>query len=135
MDATRVRERVLAAHRETLAATHDAADEVAADPAALADGATLRRRFRAHLDERGLLARYPAVLETAVDAAGLELAAEPVAAPPYVVVASTGPLCRGSTDGGRLVLAVCVFAVESGSRRYARATTDPGGAFTVAFRR
>jgi hypothetical protein len=86
MDATRVRERVLAAHRETLGATHDAADEVAADPAAL---------------------------ETAVDAAGLELAAEPVAAPPYVVVASTGPLCRGSTDDGRLVLAMRAFALRT----------------------
>lgn len=109
-----VRERVLADHRETLAATHDAADAVAADAAALADGAILRRRLRTRLGDRGLLARYPDVLRTAVDAAGLSLAAEPVAAPPYVVVASRGPLCRGSTDDGRLVLAVRVFALRAG---------------------
>ena len=97
MDATRVRERVLAAHRETLAATHDAADEVAADPAALADGATLRRRFRAHLDERGLLARYPAVLETAVDAAGLVLAMRTFA------LRTDGPSIESDTEPVRTV--------------------------------
>lgn len=104
------RERVLATHRETLAATLDAADAVAADPGALSDGAVLRRRFRSRLDDGGTLADYPAVLRTAVDAAGLSLAADPVPAPPYVVVASRGPLCRATTATGRLVLAVRTFA-------------------------
>jgi hypothetical protein len=124
---TAVRERILAEHRETLAATLDAADAVAADPGALSDGEVLRRRFREQLDDRGLLARYPAVLETGVDAAGLSLAADPVPAPPFVVVASRGPILRGSTGAGRLVLAVRVFAPRG---RATGSGTDTGRRYT-----
>jgi hypothetical protein len=106
------RERVVAEHREPLTATLAAADAVATDPDALADGGTLRRGLRERLADRGLLARYPAVLRTAVAAAGRELAADPVPAPPYVVVASTGPVLRGSTDAGRIVVALRAFAVR-----------------------
>lgn len=136
------RERVLTDHRETLEATLDAADAVAADPGSLSDGATLRRRLRSRLDERGLLERYPAVLTTAVDAATLALAADPVAAPPYVVVASSGPLLRGTTGAGRLLVAIRAFAVrgrEAGSgpdadRRYVRTTGSAEDALAVALR-
>jgi hypothetical protein len=123
------RERVLAEHRDVLEATVDAADAVAADPGvleatvdaadavaadpgALAEGATLRRRLRERLAGRDLLARYPGVLRTAVAAAGCDLAADPVPAPPYVVVTSTGPLLRGSTATGRLLVAVRTFSVR-----------------------
>ena len=106
------RERVLTDHGETLAVTLDVADAVAADPDALVDGETLRRRLRERLAEQGLLARYPDVLRTAVAAAGCDLAADPVPAPPYVVVASTGPLLRGSTGGGRIVVALRAFTVR-----------------------
>ena len=112
MDCARARERVLAEHRDILEATVDAADAVAADPGTLAEGATLRCRFRDRLAERDLLARYPAVLRTAVAAAGGNLAADPVPAPPYVVVTSTGPLLRGSTATGRLLVAVRTFSVR-----------------------
>lgn len=127
------RERVLADHRETLDATLDAADAVAADLDRPADGGALRRRLRARLDERSLLARYPAVLTTAVTVLGAELAADPVSAPPYVVVASTGPLLRGSTAAGRVVVGIRAFAVRDpdgiGSdtdRRYVRTTGSTG---------
>jgi len=127
------RERVLAEHRDVLEATLDAADTVAADPSALSDGEVLRRRFRERLADRGLLAQYPGVLETAVDATGLTLVADPVPAPPYVVVASRGPLCRATTADGRLVLAVRAFAVDGrdaggrspADRRYDRTSSVP----------
>ena len=112
MDCARARARVLAEHRDVLEATVDAADAVAADPGALAEGATLRRRLRERLAGRNLLARYPGVLRTAVAAAGCDLAADPVPAPPYVVVTSTGPLLRGSTATGRLLVAVRTVAVR-----------------------
>jgi hypothetical protein len=137
-----VRERVLAEHRETLAATLDAADAVAADPAVLSDSTVLRRRFRERLAERGVLARYPAVLETAVDAAGLALAANAVPAPPYVVVASRGPLCRATTAAGRLVIAVRAFEPRGREssidpdigRRYDRANGSVDDAIAVELR-
>lgn len=130
--ADAARERVLADHRETLAATLDAADAVAT-PEPPSDGATLRRRFRERLDDRGLLETYPAVLRTAADALGRDLAADPVPAPPYVVVTSTGPVLRGSSADGRLVVAVRAFALrdrdsslESESdRRYVRTAGRP----------
>jgi len=144
------RERVLAEHRGTLAATLDVADTVATDAGAVSDGETLRRRFRRRLDDRGLLAAYPSVLRTAVEAAGLTLAAEPVAAPPYVVVASRGPVLRGSTDDGRLVLAIRAFDVRSRDpdpdsdpdldpdqntdRRYVRTSLSTDDALVVTFR-
>jgi hypothetical protein len=136
------RERVLAEHRGTLEATLDAADAAATDPAAVSDGGTLRRRLRARLADRGLTGEYPAVLRTAVEAAGFALAADPVAAPPYVVVASRGPVLRGSTGAGRLVLAIRAFGVRSrdaGSDpdacgRYVRTASSIEDALVVASR-
>jgi len=150
---TAVRERILTGHRGTLAATLDAADAVATS-GALSDGRALRRRLRARLDDRGLLAAYPVVLRTAVDAAGLALAADPVAAPPYVVVTSRGPVLRGSTGDGRLVVAVRAFDVRSSDpdpdpdpdsdsdpdsdqhtgRRYVRTSSSSDAALVVTFR-
>jgi hypothetical protein len=142
MDCARARERVLADHRDVLEATVDAADAVAADPGALAEGATLRRRLRERLAERDLFGRYPVVLRTAVAAAGSDLAADPVPAPPYVVVTSTGPLLRGSTATGRLLVAVRTFAAcdrgefETDSRtRYRRTDGSVADALDVRWAR
>ena len=121
------RERVLAEHREVLEATLDAADAVAAESDALSEGRTLRRRLRERLAARDLLACYPAVLGTAVAAAGRDLAADPVPAPPHVVVTSTGPLLRGSTSDGRLLVTVRTFAVRTDS--------NIGGDIGIRYRR
>ena len=59
-----------------------------------------------------VLAAFPAVLRECVAAAGGQLRAEPVAAPPYVVVTSVGPVLRATLDEGRLVVTLRVFAVE-----------------------
>jgi hypothetical protein len=68
----------------------------------------------AELRSRGVLADLPAVLTAAVDAAGGALQADPVAAPPYVAVASRGPVLRATLDGGRLVVTLGVFRVTAG---------------------
>lgn len=90
---------------------------VAASADAVADRRTGERvadALAAELRSRGVLADLPAVLAAAVDAAGGELQADPVAAPPYVAVTSRGPLLRATLDGGRLVVTLQVFRVTAG---------------------
>lgn len=75
------------------------------DRGAVVDG--LRRL----LEETGVLETLPGVLADAVDATGYELSARPVAAPPYVVVTSRGPVLRASIEPGRLVIRFDAFEV------------------------
>ena len=122
----RVRDRLLAAHAETLGATIDCADAVAASW----DGPATRREqvvapLRATLERAGLLDRYPAVLVDAAEVLDEALAASPVAAPPYVTLTSRGPVLRATLPGGRLVVRIAVFAVERDPVRYVRRGTSP----------
>ena len=70
-----------------------------------------RDGLQAALEATGVIGTLPAVLVTAVDAAGFELRAQPVPAPPYVVVTSRGPMLRATIDPGRLVVRFDVFEV------------------------
>lgn len=120
----RVRAALRDEHPDLVAAVAECADAVAAawDGDDAADRAAVVPPFRAALGERGVLAAAPDALATAADAAGFALPAEPVAAPPYVVVTSRGLALRATTDGGRLVVTVEAFAVERGDDvRYVRA--------------
>lgn len=112
-------------HPEVLAAIDSCADEVCAswdgDPTrgsrAVVDPLTTR------LEERGVLDRLPRVLADAVEVAGYDLPATPVAAPPYVVVTSRGPILRATIDPGRLVIRFDAFEIvrsTDGAVRYRR---------------
>jgi hypothetical protein len=119
-------------HAETLSAVRAAAERVVDDW----DGSTTTDReasvvaLRDALDADGTLARLPDLLSTAVEAVDAELAAEPVAAPPYVVVTNTGPVLRGTLADrpARLVVRLQAFDVESGPGRatYRLAETPDG---------
>jgi hypothetical protein len=82
------------------------------------------------------------VRAAAAAAAGGQLQAEPVAAPPYVAVTSVGPVLRATLPGGRLVVTVRVFAVERGSEgtdgaagvRYTRGPEMAAEGLAVEFR-
>lgn len=116
-----VHRRILDEHRETVAAVVDAGTAVAAavDSWPVTDGTRLRRPLDGVLGERGLLAPLLAVLATGADALDTEIRGNPVTAPPYLVVTSRGPLCRGTlADGRRLVVELSLFAVETRPRRY-----------------
>lgn len=111
------------------------------------DRDTLVPVFRAMLDDRGVLGKLPNLLAAAVDAAGYELPAAPVPAPPYVAMASTGPVLRATVADGRLVVNIDCFEVVrggeaetengDGSREngvvYARTATDPAAALSASF--
>ncbi len=94
--------------------------------------------LRAVLSEAGLLSAYPSVLAECVAAAGGELRAEPVPAPPYVVVTGVGPVLRATLDAGRLVVTLAVLDVEreagDGRPRYVRGATTPEAAVSVEVR-
>ncbi|WP_247728478.1 hypothetical protein [Halovivax limisalsi] len=70
--------------------------------------------FRARLEDRGVLAELPAVIESVVEPLDQELQATPVAGPPYVVVTSRGVLLRATLDTDRLVVGIEPFAVTAG---------------------
>ena len=77
--------------------------------------------LRSALERRKVIQSLPSVLLCGVTATGYELTASPVAAPPYVVLTSRGPLLRATLPTGRLVIRLDVFDVESdGTYRYVR---------------
>ena len=121
-----VRDRLLADHAETLAATIDCADAVFDS----LYGTAPRREvvvepLTALLERVGALEQYPAMLASAAAALDESLPTSPVAAPPYVTITGTGPVLRASLPSGRLVVRLAVFAVERGPKRYVRTGETP----------
>lgn len=134
---TVVRSYLLSEHAELLETASDCADAVAAgwDGESTTDRDAVAGPLATTLRRAGVLERLPSVLASAVDAAGYQLRAEPVAAPPYVVVTSTGPVLRATLADGRLVVSLRLFAVERrDERRYVRGPRDPEDVVDVAFR-
>ncbi|MFC3477484.1 hypothetical protein [Halobacterium litoreum] len=126
LDATAARECVETEYADVVTAVGACADAVAASWGgdATEDASAVADRLESCLAERGVLDALPGVLADAVNAAGGTMQASPVAAPPYVVVTSRGPVLRATLDGGRLVVTVAVFRV-TGDRRYERAGGAP----------
>jgi len=132
-DASAARAYLLDAGRGELERVLDCADAVAASWGG--DATPERERvvgpMRAALNRTGLLAAFPGMLRGAVCAADRGLRGDPVAAPPYVAVTSVGPVLRGTTDAGRLVVTVRAFAVERDPVRYVRTGDDPENVLSV----
>ena len=113
LDPEAARDHVESEHADVVVAVETCADAVAEswDGNRTTDASAVADRLEACLGEHGVLEALTRVLAGAVDAAGGELRAEPVAAPPYVVVTSRGPLLRATLDGGRLVVRIGAFRV------------------------
>lgn len=127
----RVREHVLETHRDLLDTVLTCADEVAGSVSLPAD----RRVVTTHLDralrEAGAFAGFVAIVKTAADAMDADLPAEPVAAPPNVVVTGRGPMVRVTVDAGRVL--VLIRAFELTAEGYVRADLQPIEAVEVTF--
>ncbi|EJN58869.1 hypothetical protein [Halogranum rubrum] len=135
-----VRSYLLTEHTDLLATASDCADAVVAgwDGKSTTDRDAVTGPLTATLRRSGVLDELPRVLAGAVDAAGYALRAQPVPAPPYVVVTSTGPVLRATLADGRLVISLRLFAVERGSedieQRYVRGPQAAERVVDVAFR-
>jgi hypothetical protein len=135
--AAAVRTYVLTEQRDLLETAGDCADAVAAgwDGESTTDRERVSEPLKVTLRRAGVLQQLPVVLAEAVAAAGYRLPAEPVAAPPYVVVTSTGPVLRATLTDGRLVVSFRLFEVERDERpRYVRAPREPAAVVDVEFR-
>lgn len=113
MDVAPVAAHVREHHSELVGALATAAeaatDEWPESTDADVSGRVVRETYGDALRAAGHLEALPRVLVSAVDAAGAELRARPVPAPPYVVVVSHGVLLRATIDQGRLVVELRVF--------------------------
>lgn len=117
----RLRKRLLTAHAETIKEVVNAGTAVttAIEEWPVADGTVIRVPLDHLLQERGLPTPLLATLETTAATLGEEIRGAPVAAPPYYVVTSRGPLCRGTlADGRRLVIEFELFEIKTQPRRY-----------------
>lgn len=138
LDTDAAREHLLTDRRSVVEATLKCADAVVSSWSAkwTTDREEVVGPLGAALSESGLLGAYPSVLAECVEAAGGKLRAEPVAAPPYVVVTTRGPVLRATLAPGRLVATLGVFEVERSERgpRYARSGTTPEAVVGVEVR-
>jgi len=125
LDPDAARECVTTEYTEVVSSVGACADAGATswESATTDDGSALAASLRSRLAESGTLDALPGVLAGAVAAAGGELTAEPVAAPPYVAVTSRGPVLRATLDGGRFVVTLAVFRVTD-DNRYERTDAD-----------
>lgn len=107
------RRRIQDEHAVIVEGIDHCADGVAApwDTARTTDRDAVVDGLRTALEATGVLEQLPLVLADVVDAMGCELQARPVAAPPYVVVTSRGPVLRATIEPGRLVVRFDVFDV------------------------
>jgi hypothetical protein len=135
-DRERAKRHLLDAHHETIVEVCEAGRAVAAswsegavqDPSRVTD--PLTSQLGDELPEQLLDG-----LETAVAATGHQLQGTPVPAPPYFVVTSRGPLCRGTLDDGRrLVVLFELFSIERRPRTYRFRDPSPATCLRVRLR-
>jgi len=121
LDAAAARNCVTAEYADVVASVGACADDATQswERNSTGDASALAADVRSRLEDSGTLAALPDVLAAAVDAAGGTLAAEPVAAPPYVAVTSRGPVLRATVEGGRLVVELRAFRLTD-EHRYER---------------
>jgi hypothetical protein len=139
---TDVRDYLLSEHRDLIETVLACADSIIDSRSSdtdrtvtgvpLADG--LADPLRERLDHAGVIERLPTVLTGAVGAMNASLSAEPVGAPPYVVIANTGPLMRATIDNRRLVITIEAFRIHRDTRQYVRTTNDPEEALSIEIR-
>ena len=112
-DVTAIRRRLLSAHRPALERALACADAIAAHWDGDSTTDPVADEYRAALEAADALDPLVAALADAVDHAGGELAARPVADAPYLAVAGRGVVLRGPlADGGRVVATLRAFEVD-----------------------
>lgn len=127
VDTDQVRARLRADHEETLRAVAECADTVEASwpESVQVDAALISDPLEECLREAETFQTLLELLRTAVTTAGRTVPADPVPAPPYITITSRGPVLRGPTAGGRLVVTIEVFEVRNSPSRPYQRTEEP----------
>ncbi|MDS0220560.1 hypothetical protein NDI54_04250 [Haloarcula sp. S1AR25-5A] len=132
-----IRTRLLEAHPDTLQSVIDAGCSVATawpaetvqEPGAVTD--PLEHLLR----KRGLAEDLLGMLQSGTAAIGETVQGRLIPAPPYLVVTSRGPICRGTmSDGRRLVVLLELFAVQRKPVRYRFRNPTPTELLSVSIR-
>jgi len=116
-----IHRQLLTSHPKTISDVVEtgAAVATAIDQWPVTDGDSIKLPLERLLRHRGLGTPLLETLETGAEVIGEDISGAPVTAPPYFVVTSRGPLCRGTlADGCRLVIAFELFEVATRPRRY-----------------
>ncbi len=132
-----VRDHLGQSHADSLRSVSECADAVADcwEGPATTDRDRVVGPMRRALESAGTLSRFPQLLASTAGALGEDLSASPVAAPPYVLVTSVGPVLRATLSRDRLVVTLRVFDVQRGATtRYRRRPVPPAETVDVAFR-
>jgi len=132
-----VRTRLLEAHPEALQSVIDAGRSVAtAWPAdAVQESGAVTEPLEYLLRERGLAEDLLGMLLTGTEAMNETMQGRPVPTPPYLVITSRGPICRGTlSDGRRLVVLLELFTVRRSPTRYRFRDPTPDELLTVSLR-
>lgn len=139
-----IRERLDAVHGPLIERVWIAADAVAAEwgTSGTADRTAVVEPLESRLRADGTLAELLSLLATATDALDCPLAADPVPAPPYLVVTGTGPILRATLPEreDRLVIELRAFEVARGEDgpTYRRVSGEdagsPAGEVSVSLR-
>lgn len=119
---------ILDTHGDLIVAVIDSATELAGviDSWPVSDSEMIRVPLERSLRADGLLVSLLDMLDTGAEALGETIQGQPVAAPPYLVITSRGPMCRGTlSNGRRLIIELRLFAVEGHPRRYRFRAPDP----------
>ena len=114
----RVKRRCETEHAETIEIMNRCADSITLGWQTDADGVlftTKKEKITQQLpivfDRAGIHTQLRTMLVDLVDTLGEPLSVTPVAAPPYVVVGSTGPIIRAALSIGRLVVTFQLFTI------------------------
>lgn len=132
----RIRQALLARHRETIVTTIEAGravDRTLSEPVTDADEIT--GELEAELAQRSLAGSLLQLLETAAEVIETTIQGQPVPAPPYLVVTSCGPICRGTlASDRRLVIELALWTVEREPVQYRFRDPTPEACLQVALR-
>ncbi|PSP78103.1 hypothetical protein BRC81_08640 [Halobacteriales archaeon QS_1_68_20] len=129
--ADRAREHLLTTRGDLVETVLSCADDVAAAVDEPADRETVTAALEHALEDETAFPRFVDAIHTTAETLKFDLPADPVAAPPYVVVTARGPMLRVTVDQGRLV--VLLRAFERTPEGYVPAGRSPDAAVEVEF--
>lgn len=138
VDETDIHARLLQTHRGTVDTVIDAGRAVVSSWSTdrVSDPDSITDPLETLLESTGVTADLVRLLHDGAETANTSVQGNPVPAPPYLIITSRGPLCRGTlADGSRLVVRLELFSVERDPVEYVFTDPDPGDCLRIHHKR